>query len=289
MKFQPSIIASIAVVAIILAISLASFGQVRDDTFGQNVNLPLPPAIADKGYHLVNNWDFSKNILNESDLRKEFYTRYSFNKGTGDHLNDEWEVYRDHDNHKISGGVLHLIARNPSGNLKKGDIESGMVRSKWVGKYGYYEVRMKLPHGRGMWPAFWFATEKWPPEIDALEVVNNDKADTTRSFHELHGKFVGKTLFSLLDKMNSYVPGFDYAEGFHTFAIEWTPTTVTHYVDDKKVVEREFEWRQNNGEAGDSSPVVVNLAVGGSWPGPPTSESEFPTSLDVAFIRVWQQ
>jgi beta-glucanase (GH16 family) len=248
-----------------------------------------PPPIAGKGYHLVKNWDFGVNVLNDADLRKEFYTRYSFANGSGDHLNDEWEVYRDNNNHVLADGVLHLVARNPSGVLKKGDIESGMIRSKWRGKYGYFEVRMKLPHGLGMWPAFWFATEKWPPEIDALEVINNGKVTTNESFHNLHGKYIGKTLSSLLGEHDAYHPNFDYADGFHTFAIDWNPTSVKHYVDNVLVVEREFQWRQDNGDDGEPTPVVVNLAVGGSWPGPPASESEFPASLDVAYIRVWQK
>jgi beta-glucanase (GH16 family) len=249
----------------------------------------LPQPIAGQDYHLVKNWDFATNILDTDAMRREFYTRYASNNGTLDHLNDEWEVYRDHDNHEISNGALHLIARAPSGVLKAGSIQSGMIRSKWTGLYGYYEVRLKVPKGRGMWPAFWFATPVWPPEIDALEIVNNGDATTAVSFHNLHGKYVGKTLSSKLDKRDMYRPGFDYADGFHTFAIEWTPASVKHYVDNVLVVEREFEWRANNGLIAPASPVVINLAVGGSWPGAPTSLNEFPASLDVAYIRVWQR
>jgi beta-glucanase (GH16 family) len=142
-----------------------------------------------------------------------------------------------------------------------------------------------VPKGRGMWPGFWFCGDhSWPPEIDAVEIVNNGKWNSTNeSFHNVHGKFVGK----VHDK--SYKPGFDYADDFHTFAVEWTPNIVRHYVDDRLVVEREFEWRQNNGKDGEPSPVVLNLGVGGIWPGPPTDLAEFPASLDVSYIRVWQK
>jgi beta-glucanase (GH16 family) len=251
-------------------------------------DVPLPPPIAGTNYHLVKNWDFSKNVLGLDALHKDFYTRYAGSNGTCDHLGNEWERYRDNDNHEISGGALHLIARVPSGVLQIGMVESGMIRSKWETKYGYFEARMKVPKGLGMWPAFWFSADKtWPPEIDIMEVVNNGKwSTTTESFHSVHGNFLGK--ITGVDG-KGYKPGFDYADGFHTFAIEWTPTHVRHYVDNQLVVEREFQWRQNNGADGDTVPVVVNLAVGGTWPGPPKALSEFPASLDVAYIRVWQK
>ena len=254
----------------------------------KGVDVPVPPPIVGKHYHLSKNWDFRTNVLSLDDLRSEFYTRYASNNGTLDHLGNEWERYRDNDNHRISGGALHLIARVPSGILQSGMVESGMIRSKWETKYGYFEARMKVPKGRGMWPAFWFAADKtWPPEIDIVEIVDNGKwSTTTESFHSVHGNFVGKTT-GVAGK--GYKPGFDYADDFHTFAIEWTPTIVRHYVDNLLVVEREFQWRQDNGADGDPVPVVVNLAVGGTWPGPPQDLSEFPASLDVAYIRVWQK
>jgi beta-glucanase (GH16 family) len=250
---------------------------------------PLPAPIAGQDYHLVKDWDFATNILDTTALRQQFYTRYASNNGTLDHLGQELEVYRDNDNHEISDGVLHLIARDPSGALTAGAIESGMIRSKWTGKYGYYEAKIKVPKGRGMWPAFWFSSEVWPPEIDAVEVVNDGNVDTTVSYHSLHGLFIGKTLSTKLDKWNSYHAGVDFAAGFHIFAIEWTPTIVRHYVDNVLVAEREFQWRQDNGAPAPSTPVVLNLAVGGPWAKAPTSASEFPASLDVAYVRVWQK
>jgi beta-glucanase (GH16 family) len=251
----------------------------------------IPSVLADAGYHLVKNLDFQANILNDQDLRSEFYTRYINAGGTLDHFSDEWEVYRDNGNHVIVGGVLRLVARLPSGELTLGAIESGMLRSKWTGKYGYFEARMKLPAGRGMWPAFWLAPQdqKWPPEIDIFEVVNNGNDTCKNSYHFLHGRFVGDTIASLLDKHGAYWPGFDYCDLFHTFAIEWTPSAIKHYVDNVLVVEREFQWRHDDGGDGGPAHILINLAIGGKWPGAPTSASEFPAALEVEYIRVWQK
>jgi beta-glucanase (GH16 family) len=265
------------------------FGVVLMTASPVAAHIAEPAPIRNQGYHLVKDWDFGSTILTDDDLRRDFFTRYASDKGQLDHLKNEWEVYRDNNNHVLSGGALHLVARLPSGVLAPSAIESGMIRSKWTGKYGYYEAVMKVPRGRGLWPAFWFANEYWPPEIDVIEIVNNGTDDTTNSFHALHGAFIEATRVSLLDDRQTYRPGFDYADGFHRFAIEWTPTTVRHFVDDRLVVERAFQWKHDNGQDGEPTPVVVNLAVGGDWPGAPIRAEDFPASLDIKSIRVWQK
>ncbi len=253
---------------------------------------PTPPAIADQGYRLVKDWHFGYNLTNMVQLRENFFTRYIYNNGTLDTLNDEWQRYRDNDNHEFKNGRFALVARVPK-ELKSGQIESGMLRSKWNGEYGYIEGRMKLPPGRGMWSALWLnpQDQMWPPEIDILEVVNNGRDTTKSSFHYLHSGD-GKTKpaqSSLLDKFGSYHPGVDYAEGFHTFAVLWEPGRVRHYVDDKLVVDRPFDWVHKDGSDAGPAHLLVNLAIGGHWPGPPLKMEDFPARLEIDYLRVWQK
>lgn len=250
-----------------------------------------PPPIADKGYRLVRNWDFANTITAPETLREEFFTRYLYDNGRLDHLGKEWQRYRDNRNHVFADGSLRLTARIVDG-LRPGGIESGMLRSKWTGKYGYFECRMKVPRGRGMWPAFWLNPEDggWPPEIDVVEIVNNGRDTTRNSFHILHNKFEPAVdVTTRLDKAKSYYPGFDYADDFHTFAVEWTPDTVTHYVDNQPVATRKFRWTHNDGSDGGPAHVLVNLGVGDKWPGDPQSADDFPAELAIQFIRVWQK
>lgn len=256
--------------------------------------VPVPAPIRGKGYTLVQDWDFGVNIKTLVQLRDQFYTRYVYDNGKCDTLsgNGEWERYRDNDNHEIVGGDLLLIARAPGG-LKDGGIESGMLRSKWTGKYGYFECRMKVPAGRGLWPAFWLNPQdaKWPPEIDVMEIVDNGRDTTKNSFHNVHpGKSeTAETVSTKLDKWSSYRPDFDYKDGYHVFAVEWTPDTVRHFVDGVMVAERRnFHWRHDDGSDGGPAHVLVNLAVGGSWPGPPDTDTLFPANLAIDYIRVWQ-
>jgi beta-glucanase (GH16 family) len=254
-------------------------------------SLPMPAAIRGQNYRLVQNWDFATTITDAAALREAFHTRYIYANGTLDTLNDEWQRYRDNGNHVIRDGVLALVARVP-GELAPGKVESGMLRSKWSGKYGYFECRMKVPSGRGMWPAFWLNPQDmtWPPEIDIVEIVDNGRDSTANSFHFVHGREAkqASVRFSLLGADQSYRPGFDYAGSFHTFAAEWTPRGVRHWVDDVLVVDREFAWRHDDGRDGGPVHVLLNLAVGGKWPGPPLSRDGFPARLEVAHIRVWQ-
>lgn len=250
--------------------------------------VPMPTAIAGKGYRLVQNWDFSTTVTTRAKLYDKFYTRYVYNDGKLDVLNKEWERYRDNDNHVLDGKTLKLTARVVDG-LKDGGIESGMLRSRWTGKYGYFECSMKVPHGRGMWPAFWINPQVgWPPEIDVMEIVNNGRDTTRNSFHGISKSKVNVTVETKLDQYNSYHPTFDFADDFHTFAVEWTPDTVSHFVDGVLVAKRRFYWKHDDGSDGGPAHVLVNLAVGGDWPGPPQSQSDFPAELTVKFIRVWQ-
>jgi beta-glucanase (GH16 family) len=149
---------------------------------------------------------------------------------------------------------------------------------------------MKVPPGQGLWPAFWLNPQDqgWPPEIDVVEIVNNGRDNTTNSFHFVHGAGTKSATYSLLDQWGSYRPGFDYKDGFHTFAVEWTSDRVRHFVDGKLVVERPYTWIHNSGSDGGPAHVLLNLAVGGDWPGAPVA-SALPAQLVVKHIRVWQK
>jgi len=239
----------------------------------------------------VQDWDFAAKVNDLTKLRDAFFTRFVYEGGKLDHLNDEWQRYRDNDNHVFEDRMLALVARAPT-EVASGKIESGMLRSKWSGRYGYFECCMKLPGARGLWPAFWLNPQdaKWPPEIDILEVVNNGRDTTRNSFHYLHSgvKEELPVAASLLDKHKSYRPGFDYQDDFHTFAVEWTAERVRHFVDDVLVVDREFRWVHKDGSDGGAAHVLLNLAVGGKWPGAPAPDA-FPAKLLVKYVRVWQR
>jgi beta-glucanase (GH16 family) len=238
-------------------------------------------------YRLVRDWSFGRTIRTHDELHRAFFTRFVYHDGTLDHFNDEWERYRDDGNHVFTHPGVDLVARIDSG-LEPGGIASGMLRSRYAQQFGYFESRLKVPALRGAWPAFWLiaATGRVPPEIDIVEIVNNGRDTTRRSFHFLHGN-VGKTEYSVLDAEGAYNPDFDYSDGFHRFAVEWMPSRVRHFVDDRLVVERSFAWAHPDGSAPGPASLLVNLAIGGGWPGPPQRAADFPAALAIDYIRVY--
>ncbi len=278
----------------ITALAVASVPWDIDGVAAQSaVATPMMPVgtFAENNYVLVKDWDFTRVIRDVTSLSKEFHTRYLYANGTLDHINDEWQRYREKDNHSFTAGGLSLIAR-PVGHHGPGGIESGMLRSRWTGQCGIFEIRMKVPPGRGMWPAFWLNPQdgRWPPEIDVVEIVNNGRDTTRRSFHFLHGLGT-QSIHPRVSKFNrqeAYEPGFDYSDAFHVFSIEWTPDAVRHFVDGVLICDRTYRWIHDDGSNAGAAHVLVNLAVGGAWPGEPRY-LELPAALQIGHIRVWQR
>ncbi|HSP23944.1 MAG TPA: glycoside hydrolase family 16 protein, partial [Saliniramus sp.] len=143
--------------------------------------------------------------------------------------------------------------------------------------YGYFEMRARLPAGRGLWPAFWLLPVEiaWPPEIDVMEVLGHD----TRSLHvTLHtGQGEDQT------KQGREVPTPDMSEDFHVFGVAWTATEVTWFFDGKEVFSAPTPDDMHQPKY-----LLVNLAVGGEWPGSPDETTMFPASFEIDWIRVWQ-
>ena len=256
--------------------------------------IPIPAGIRGKGYRVVENWDFGATVRTQPDLYSHFFTRFIWNNGKLDTLssNGEWQRFRDRDNHRLDGDTLKLIA-HVRGGLYDGGIESGMLRSKRAFKHGYFEARIRVPNGRGQWTAFWLNPQDtgWPPEIDIVEILNNGRDDSRVSYHFLHSGQAdkGENITSKLNEWNGYRPGFDYKDGFHIFAVDWTQDTVRHYVDNMLIAERGFGWKHDDGSDGGLAHILLTLSVGGKWPGPPTSVKAFPAMLEVDYIRVWQK
>jgi beta-glucanase (GH16 family) len=216
------------------------------------------------------------------------------NGGCTNSGNNELEWYTP-GNVTESGGTLKLRAQQqttlaPDGktySYTSGMISSGRSTSllstppKFQFKYGYMEMRAKLPKGQGLWPAFWTlpSSQDWPPEIDVMEALGSRPSDVlTGVFNKDAG---GKTVHDA-----TWVTGLaDYTADFHTFGVDWEPTSLTWYVDG---VER-FRVTDPAKIPSEAMYVLADLAVGGNWPGSPDSSTAFPSDFEIDWIRVWQQ
>ncbi|HVV66177.1 MAG TPA: glycoside hydrolase family 16 protein [Rhizomicrobium sp.] len=150
---------------------------------------------------------------------------------------------------------------------------SGMISSQPTFRqtYGYFEMRAKIPSGRGLWPAFWLlpADLSWPPEIDVMESVG----DASRIYSTAHSN-----LRPAVD-IDARVA----ADAFHSYAVSWDPRMLVWYVDGRKIGEEPTPPDLNK-----PMYMIANLAVGGDWPGAPDKTTAFPAILSIDYIRAYR-
>ena len=173
-------------------------------------------------------------------------------------------------------------------------------------QYGRIEVRAKVPGGQGAWPAIWMLPTDsvyggWAAsgEIDIMEAVNLGMTDQMEVHGTLHyGAEWPRNAYS----GGSYThEGFDPTADFHTYAIEWAAGEIRWYVDDVHYqTQTQAGWYSQSVGAGgelsdltDGQPfdqpfhLIMNVAVGGAWPGPPNADTEFPLEMEVDHVRVY--
>jgi beta-glucanase (GH16 family) len=256
------------------------------------------PYYAPEGYQLVWQDEFdgnygyapNENGVPRTELNPDYWTHEVKSAGW---VNHELQNYV---NHKTPEGKLVTELRN--GKLRitalkeNGKVYSGRVYAKvkegW--RYGYIEASIKLPKGKGTWPAFWMMPvnfRSWPAdgEIDIMEEVGYHPDYVSSSLHA--NAHVHSNGTQVTHEMKCAG-----AEGeFHTYAILWTAKNITTYVDGK--VQLSYD---NRGLGRDDWPyddpfyVIFNLAWGGDWGGAQgVDESALPATMEVDYIRVFQK
>jgi beta-glucanase (GH16 family) len=171
------------------------------------------------------------------------------------------------------------------------------ARLKTQGKfsltYGRIEARLKVPYGQGMWPAFWMLGTDidqvgWPAcgEMDIMENIGREPAMVHGT---IHGP--GYSGGNGLEGSYSLANGRRFADDFHTFAIEWEPNVIRFYVDGLLYKTRTpVDLPANSSWVfAHSFFMLLNVAVGGSWPGNPDASTVFPQTMTVDYVRVYQR
>ncbi|MFF2898816.1 family 16 glycosylhydrolase [Streptomyces sp. NPDC057966] len=218
---------------------------------------------------------------------------------TGDNVNNhERQYYTAGNSNAALDGQGHLVItarrENPNNNqCWYGTCEYTSARLNTSGKFtqtfGHVEARMKVPRGQGMWPAFWMLGDDigqvgWPNsgEIDIMENVGFEPSTVHGT---LHGP--GYSGSGGIGAAYTLPGGQAFADDFHTFAIDWAPGSVTWSVDGN------VYQRRTPADLGGNSWVfdkpfflILNLAVGGYWPGDPDGSTSFPQQLVVDHVRV---
>ena len=254
---------------------------------------PPPPSPA--GWTLVWSDEFSGPDGSAPDPSK--WTYDTGGKGWG---NTELECYTNRlQNAQINRGNLVITAQQENAPFVCSDGSTNSytsARLKTQGlfsqAYGRFEARIKVSAGQGMWPAFWMlgkdiTTAGWPTcgEIDIMENIGKEPGTVHGS---LHGPST-TTRTSDATSIFTLPAGQAFADDFHLFAVEWERGVVRFYVDSNLYATfTESQWPAGGTWVFDHPFfIILNVAVGGNWPGSPDSTTVFPRHLLIDYVRVY--
>ena len=225
--------------------------------------------------------------------------KWSFDIGGNGWGNNELETYTSRTaNADLEGGTLVIKALKETftgtdGITRNYTSARLLTKTKFTQMYGRFEARMKIPYGQGLWPAFWMlgdniGTAGWPTcgEIDIMENIGKEPSI-------VHGTFHGPGYSGAQGVSAAYTlpNGQKFSDDFHTFAVEWEPNVMRFYVDGLLYKTR----TPSDLPAGKTwvfdHPffIILNVAVGGGFPGNPDASTVFPQQLVVDYVRVYQR
>ena len=252
-----------------------------------------PPTQPPAGWRLVWQDEFNGNAIDGN--------KWSFEvNGSGGGNNEQQYYTARPENASVANGVLSIKALREHYCSTDGCREYTSARLRTLNKgdwtYGRMEARIKLPGGQGLWPAFWMLPSDstyggWAAsgEIDILESVNAGAAGGNTVYGTLHygGSWPNNTHTG-----TSFVPATSILNDFHVYAVEWERGVIRFYVDGT-LYNTQTQWWSSGGAF--PAPfdkrfhMLLNVAVGGDWPGAPNGSTVLPQRMDVDYVRVYQR
>jgi beta-glucanase (GH16 family) len=230
--------------------------------------------------------------------------KWTFDLGGQGWGNNEWQFYTARpENAALDGeGALAITARPVESLLPGMECWYGpcrytsarlLSRGLFEFIYGRVEARLQLPYGQGVWPAFWMLgadiTETGWPNCGEIDIMENIGRELSTVYGTVHGPgYSGaggiSTAFTLDD-------GTAFKDQYHVFALEWEPDELRWYVDDhlyatlhKSQFPADKRWVFDHDFF-----LILNVAVGGNWPGYPDERTTFPQTMRVDYVRVYQR
>lgn len=229
-------------------------------------------------------------------------SKWTYDTGGKGWGNNELECYTNRlENAQIKGGNLVITAEQETvpfacSDGSRNSYTSARLKTQGLFSeaYGRFEARIKIPAGQGMWPAFWMlgdniSTAGWPTcgEIDVMENIGREPGT-------VHGSLHGPSTISRTSDATSIftLPAPQaLADDFHLYAVEWEPGVVRFYVDANLYATfTESQWPTGGTWVFDQAFfIILNVAVGGTWPGSPDSTTVFPQQMLVDYVRVYSK
>ncbi len=210
--------------------------------------------------------------------------------------NNELQFYTDRpENVTVQNGFLLITAQKEDFNGAQFTSARLQTKGKIQQRYGRFEARIRLPFGKGMWPAFWLLGDDsdgsiWP-QIGEIDIMENVGDAPTEIFGTVHGPGYsrGESISKKYTLENDRVD-----TGFHIYGVEWGPNYINYYIDDVlyyQITPEDVD-EETNGEGEwvfNDRPfyIILNLAVGGNLPGAPNEDTVFPQTMVVDYVRVY--
>jgi beta-glucanase (GH16 family) len=231
----------------------------------------------------------------DSDIRSDRWEFEVNGQGGG---NNESQYYTDRsENARIESGSLVIEAHEETYTGSDGTRSYTSARMRTLNKgdweYGRMEARIKLPYGQGIWPAFWMLPTDWvyggwaaSGEIDIMELVGHEPETVHGTLH-YGGPWPQNTYTG-----DGYTISESFANDYHTFAVEWEYGVIRWYVDDVHF-QTQTSWYSTAGAwpapFNQRFHIILNVAVGGQWPGYPDATTVFPQRMEVDYVRVYER
>lgn len=235
------------------------------------------------GMNLVWSDEFTDKTINISN--------WSYDTGGSGWGNNELEYYTNSSkNAYTTGGYLVIEARKETMGSNNYTSARMISKDKKTFTYGRIDFRAKLPKGQGIWPALWMlgnniATTPWPAcgEIDILELLGNNPKT---AYGTIHWGVAGAASTHIGG--NSTLSSDTFSDKFHVFSLKWSASQLSFLIDDATYFTATKS--QINGDYPFDKPFffIMNVAVGGNWPGNPNETTLFPQRMIVDYVRVFQ-
>ncbi len=258
---------------------------------------PRPLKLHDPDFTWVSGYIHAQPMLGASGLASRSWPSWSsLGHRNGDIVHGEMEVYPNadaiavtsHNPFQQENHHLRVTADRMPDRLRDtvppelpwSYLSGALVTYPFGQLYGVFEMRARLPRGRGLWPAFWLlpCDMSWPPEIDVMEMLGHDP---TMFYTTVHTRELGHNQhFGRADR------GDDLSRDFNTFGVDWGPKRIVFYLNRRTVFSH-----PTPADLHKPCYLLLNLAVGapGSWPGAPDATTRFPAAMEVAHVRAWQR
>ncbi len=276
------------IAALVIGMLLCAVANCKKKNPVENENCAIPTP---EGWELVWHDEFNGTII---DLNK--WSHEVNAQGGG---NNELQYYTSRpENSYLENGCLVIAALKEHYTGPEGtrDYTSARLRTLRKGdwKYGRFDIRAKLPFGQGLWPAIWMMPSEskyggWAAsgEIDIMELLGHDPAKVYGTLH-----YGGEWPNNVHTGKSYSLPQGNFSGDFHLFSIEWDTTQFRWYVDDI-FYQSQTQWYSSQAEY--PAPfdeyfyLLLNVAVGGNWPGNPDNSTIFPQKMVVDYVRVFKR